>query len=336
METTRCACGNSLFFESTHCVACSRSTGFCPRCRRVRPLDEGQGDDSRNNCTHCRSRLRFCDNYKLEKVCNGFVRDSDADGAALCDYCRLTTVTPDLTVDGNRQRWKRLEAAKRRVLFGIEMLGFDFEKLTRDSPLSFEFKADAAEPVMTGHAQGVITINIREADDVEREKSRVALGEPQRTLVGHFRHELGHYFWDQLVDDRRLERFRELFGDERNPTYADARAEYYRTGPPDGWRDRYLSAYCSMHPWEDFAESFAAYLQIRAVLDTAAHFGLPVPSPPEFRPLLNRYQELGFLANEWNRDIGLLDLVPEVFVAPAIEKLIFVHQLFLPPSTPPA
>jgi hypothetical protein len=29
------------------------------------------------------------------------------------------------------------------------------------------------------------------------------LREPYRTLLGHFRHEVGHYYWDRLVFDSR-------------------------------------------------------------------------------------------------------------------------------------
>jgi hypothetical protein len=236
-------------------------------------------------------------------------------------------VIPDLSVEKNRSRWERMEQAKRRVLVGLKSIGVPLADLQSTLPLWFEFKADGAEPVSTGHADGVIVINVREADDVEREKSRVAFGEPQRTLVGHFRHELGHYFWDVLVKPHCLEEYRALFGDETNPSYADAQQAYYQSGPPDDWRARFVSGYATMHSWEDFAETFGTYLDLRAVLDTAQEFKVTPSLPHEFQEMLLQYQSVGIMANEWNRDMGLLDLVPEVFVEPVRKKLHFVHRL---------
>jgi len=193
--------------------------------------------------------------------------------------------------------------------------------------LSFAFKADAEKPVTTGHANGLITINLKEADPVEREKARVAFGEPQRTLVGHFRHELGHYFWDLLIKDDCLAASRALFGDETNPSYGDALLAYYQNGPKADWQSQYVSAYATMHPWEDFAETFGTYLDLRAVLVTSGQFQSDGKPAEDFHEMLSQYQQVGILANEWNRDMGLLDLVPEVFVPPVVEKLHFVHKL---------
>ena len=64
------------------------------------------------------------------------------------------------------------------------------------------------------------------------EKIRHDLHEPYRTLLGHFRHEVGHYYWDRLVRDSGwLQPFRELFGDER-ADYAAALKLNYENGPP--------------------------------------------------------------------------------------------------------
>ena len=66
---------------------------------------------------------------------------------------------------------------------------------------------------MTRHLEGVITINLFEADDAEREKQRGAMDEPYRTLLGHFRHEIAHYYWDRLVRDQgSITEFRKIFG----------------------------------------------------------------------------------------------------------------------------
>jgi hypothetical protein len=184
--------------------------------------------------------------------------------------------------------------------------------------------------VYTGHATGCITINIREADDVVREKLRVELGEAQRTLIGHFRHEIGHYYWEQLVQGRREDDCRVVFGDHNSPTYVEAKEAYYANGAPANWREQYVSPYASMHPWEDFAETWATYLDLVSLLDTAAHTGLGGQTDvvrAELEPLIIRYQALGVALNELNRSQGLLDAVPEVFVPPVVEKLRYIHTL---------
>ena len=289
----------------------------------------------------CGAVLIKCHNYAVEQVCNRMTEKNAPEG--LCDYCRLNDVIPDLSVGGNRDKWRHLEKAKRRLLYLLDFLGLPYGRPEDgvEPPLSFDFKSDLGsvgepswgpegERVLTGHAQGKITINIREADPVEREKARVSLGEPQRTLIGHFRHEIGHYYWQMLVEGRRGDDFRACFGDYINPTYEEARQRYYRDGPVADWSLRFISAYASMHPWEDFAETFATYLDVFSVLDVANTTGLENGEDPRKAPLeetLSRYIELGVAINEINRSMGLTDLVPEVFVPAAIDKLKFVHRL---------
>jgi hypothetical protein len=186
------------------------------------------------------------------------------------------------------------------------------------------------EKVFTGHDHGRITINIREADDVEREKLRVDMGEAHRTLIGHFRHEIGHYYWDMLVKGRREDECKAVFGDHEHPTYSEALDAHYKNGPPADWRQSYISAYATMHPWEDFAETWGTYLDMVSELDTAHYHGFGGNADPvhgELMAMVLRYQELGIALNEINRSVGLLDVVPEVFVTPVIEKLKFVHRL---------
>ncbi|MEZ6047392.1 MAG: putative zinc-binding metallopeptidase [Planctomycetaceae bacterium] len=221
------------------------------------------------------------------------------------------------------------ENAKRRTLFILDVLGFPFRTEEQvDAPeLKFEFKADGKEPVMTGHHAGCITINIKEADPVEREKLRVNFNEPHRTLVGHFRHELGHYYWDRLVQGKKEFEFREQFGDERDPSYQKALSAYYENGPAENWRQNFVSAYASMHPWEDFAESFNVYLDMLSVLFTADHFEVVRNDLQDFDRMLTHYAQVGMIVNEINRDMGLIDLVPEVFGPQIKEKLRFIHQL---------
>ena len=302
---------------------------MCSVCRKV--VSIAQVDQSTWVCGNdsCQNKIQRCGNSSPNAICNRLV-PATTQPNILCDYCQLTPVIPDLAVEGNIEKWRRLELAKQRVLHQLDRIGLPFRGTDRVNAraLSFEFKADGGEPVSTGHIQGKIVINIREADSVQREKSRVAFGEPQRTLVGHFRHELGHFFWDQLVkyDDSRLEQFRNLFGVETEPNYNDALQVYYQQGPVRGWESSFISAYATMHPWEDFAETFATYLDICSVVDNANHFMSLDIDPSDFDALLKCHCRVGLMANEFNRDMGLLDLVPQIFVEPVVKKLKLIHS----------
>jgi len=326
MRSFLCQCGATLFFHSTHCLTCGRSTMLCPGCRSVSAVETRNGAAV---CQNCGAAVRRCRNRSEHEICNGAVpADSNR---SLCRFCGFNRVIPDLSVAENLARWRRIEQAKRRVLFDVERIGLPIVS-DADDPrpsLVFEFKSAGVAPVSTGHLSGVITMDLAEADSVHREKSRVEFGEPQRTLVGHFRHELGHYFWEVCVRPDRLEACRELFGDERDPTYAQAQKRYYDSGPLPNWRDSYVSAYATMHPWEDFAETFNAYLDMIAVVGTANHYDRlhAETDDRDFKNLMDAYREIGVAANELNRDMGLLDLVPEVFTQPVRDKLRFVHEL---------
>jgi hypothetical protein len=349
MRTYRCLCGNALFFDNSLCLACGRELGFCPVCRNLNALLPSDGDSYQCANPDCGATLVKCLNYTQYQVCNRCIvppGDPTSATSALCDCCRFNQTIPDLTVPGNISRWYRLEAAKRRLFYDLGQLGLPYgTKEDGIEPcLGFDFKADAipvdgywrnlpkTEKVYTGHANGLITINIREADDVEREKLRVDMGEAQRTLIGHFRHEIGHFYWDVLVKGRREDEFQAAFGDHNNPTYSDALDTHYKNGPPLDWSTRFISAYASMHPWEDFAETWATYLDMVSTLDTAYHMGFGGEADPinaDLNAMIVRYQRLGIAMNEMNRSVGLLDVVPEIFVRPVIEKLQFVHGLVL-------
>lgn len=329
MRTFPCSCGNTLFFDSTVCLQCGLDTGMCPECNRVAPLVTDKSGGLRCGHAKCRAALRKCFNYASEHICNRCLPATADSPETLCDYCSLTTVIPDLALEGNRERWRRLEQAKQRVLYILDLIDLSFRPTSQPNVplLSFEFKADDQQPALTGHEDGRITINIREADEVEREKARVEFDEPQRTLVGHFRHELGHYFWDRLVKGRREKECREVFGDERSPSYAEALKHYRASGPVADWQENYISAYATMHPWEDFAETFGAYLDMVSVLETASHFEIAERKLDNIESMTKNYQRVGLIANELNRDMGLVDLVPEIFVPAVTRKLRFVHNL---------
>jgi hypothetical protein len=346
MQTFACLCGNILFYENTACLACGREVGWCPLCQQLVALLPEACGGYRCGQPVCGTPLQKCHNYVVEQVCNRClaVGAESQPPEALCDCCRYNETIPDLSVPGNREKWYRLEVAKRRLFYTLNLLGLPYGRASDgfSPPLAFDFKADVlpathlwramgpAERVYTGHAHGKITLNIREADDVVREKLRVDFGEAHRTLIGHFRHEIGHYYWDLLVSGRCEVDFQCAFGDYQNPPYATALEQYYQSGPPPDWQQQYVSAYASMHPWEDFAETFATYLAMVCVLDTARHMGVDgvlVLPAADLDQMVVHYQRLGVVINEMNRAMGLIDLVPQVFVSPVIEKLRYLHTL---------
>jgi hypothetical protein len=271
-----------------------------------------------------------------------------ADSAdTLCRACRLTRIIPNLSTPANRLYWYRLEVAKRRVLYTLAELGLEVKSRQEDPErgLAFEFLEDAGNGsrVMTGHDNGLITLNVAEADDAHRENVRTAMGEPYRTLLGHFRHETGHYYFSQLVENspRWLEPFRELFGDER-ADYGEALDAHYRNGAPADWQASYISAYATMHPWEDWAETWAHYMLIVDVLDTSTSYGVALlpddPGEPtlndrtpvedaSFDNLMKRWFPLTYALNSLNRSLGMPDGYPFALAAPVLDKLRFVHRV---------
>lgn len=341
-------CDQLVFFENTSCVKCGSALAYLPDRREVAAL-EPDGDGLWRPAGAGEGRTyRLCTNYETENVCNWAVPAGEIN--PYCPSCRLTRVIPDLSVPGNRERWARLEAAKRRMLSTLLTLGFSFVSKADDPSggLAFEFLADpeaGAPPILTGHADGVITVNVAEADDAERERRRTALNEEYRTLLGHFRHEVGHYYWDRLVrDTRHVEGFRRLFGDER-ADYAEALRRHHAAGAPDDWSNSFVSAYASSHPWEDWAETWAHYLHITDTLETADSSGLSLrpkrPDEPALKPgapvvgrqapsfdrIVERWLPLTYVLNNLNRGMGLPDAYPFVLSPPAIEKLRFVHEV---------
>ncbi len=347
MQKFICDCGNRLYFENMACLACGRDVGWCPHCATL-TAHEATDDHLRAVCARCDETLLPCANRRHHHVCNRALPDDDrildAENA-LCDCCRYNDTIPDLTIPGNLERWRDLEQAKRRLIFGLDRLGLPHGASAdgMDPGLSFDFKGDAVpengiwrnvgakdEQVFTGHASGKITINIREADPAERERLRIRLGESHRTLIGHFRHEIGHYYWDLLVADTpdRYARFVSVFGDPRQPDYAAALERHYADGPPDDWRARgFVSAYATMHPWEDWAETFALYLAMIDVLETAEASDLVRLEDRSLESLVEAYIRLGLVVNELNRSIGLADFLPDIINAPVVDKLRTVHDV---------
>lgn len=343
-------CGQLLDFGNTHCERCGRVLGYLPWLTTLSALEPVDGQRWRALAVPGHF-LRFCGNA-VHEVCNWLVPDAAPSGA-LCEACRLNRTIPDLGTGRNLLLWQRLEAAKHRLVYGLLRLGLPVaSKLDEpEQGLAFDFLsetgpwAEQAERVLTGHAAGVITINIAEADDAERERQRQEMSEPFRTLLGHFRHEAGHYYWERLVRHGPwLERVRALFGDDEHD-YASSLDAHYAWGPPPDWHERFVSAYASMHPLEDWAETWAHYLHMVDTLETAHHLGmgtrLRVGQSPwlnveniadpyqqtNFDTLIGEWIALTFAANSLNRSMGQPDLYPFVLRRPVIDKLRLVHEL---------
>lgn len=355
MKVFHCGhCQQLVFFENTRCIRCDRTLAYLPDLGVVGSLDPaGENQWTSPLPRAAGKKYRLCENYSNESVCNWAVPADDPH--PLCQSCRLTQVIPDLSRPGYKEAWYKLESAKRRLVYTLVALGCPVKNKSDDPEqgLAYRFLADpetpGAAPVLTGHADGVITLNVAEADDAERERRRQQLHEPYRTLLGHFRHEAGHYYWDRLIrNGPRLESFRKLFGDEQKE-YARSLEEYYQQGPPADWQARFVSAYAGAHPWEDWAETWAHYLHMSDTLETAAACGLSLrplrPDEPALReapsrgasgsfdPLIDNWFPLTYLLNNLNRGLGLPDGYPFVLSTPAIDKLRFVHETIGAAST---
>jgi len=343
MKTWDCSCGNTLFLENTLCLSCQAPVGWCPACQGISPLVTLENGLYACANQSCNTLLKPCYNNAVEQVCNRMTF-APPPGALLllCDCCQYNRVIPDLAVPQNRQYWHALEKAKRRLMYSLAQLGLPCgpEGSAISLPLSFSFMADVlpdaglwrstseVEKVYTGHDHGHITINLMESNDAVREKLRLDLNESHRTLIGHFRHEIGHYYWELLVLGRDEDSCAAVFGDHFSCDYPEALERYYLNGAPAGWQDNYVSAYASMHPWEDFAETFAFYLDIVSVLDTAGNLSITRSSHDgSLSGMIKAFRRVGLALNEINREMGLLDLVPEA-ITPAIEKkLQYIHTL---------
>jgi hypothetical protein len=262
-----------------------------------------------------------------------------------CIACRHNRIIPDLASGNNLVLWRRLEVAKRRLFYSLLRLQLPLVTWVEDpAGLAFDFLSPMHQPVMTGHLNGAITINLSEADDSERERQRGAMGEPYRTLLGHFRHEIAHYYWDLLANnDASIEEFRTVFGDDR-ADYGEALRRHHAEGAPSDWSHRYVSAYASAHPWEDFAETWAHYFHIVDTLETARAFGVTtqprvasaagLETAVDFDPyhatvdqLIEAWLPLTFAINAINRSMGLNDLYPFVIAPAIVVKLGYVYRL---------
>ena len=347
MKSFSCSeCKQLLFFENVACTRCGTKLAYLPDHMLVSPIATDGDVVVALAPAAKRGRYRLCKNSIDHGACNWAVPEKDDN--EYCAACRLNLVVPDLSDPEAKTAWIRLEAAKRRLMHTLLALHLpiDSRAANPERGLAFSFmkQSEGSTPVFTGHSDGLITINVAEADDPFREKMRMQMGEAYRTLVGHFRHEIGHYYWDRLIrDGAELPAFRELFGDER-ADYGEALKKHYANGAPAEWSLSYVSAYASMHPWEDWAETFAHYLHMVDALDTARAFGLALRAKPivnaglapmraqqldfdDFDDLISAWLPLTIALNSFNRGMGLADLYPFVLSERTIAKLRFVHDV---------
>lgn len=353
MKLFKCThCGQLLYLENSRCEKCDYPLGFETNQLQLLPLvpqPDGafqlyQAAPAANPATYT-----YCQNH-ADAMCNWLVPAGSS--TLFCTACALNRIIPDLSRPEYAMRWQRLEIAKHRLVYSLLCLGLPVVSKAVDTAngLSFNFMADESQPggekVLTGHDNGLITINIAEADDIEREMARQAMSETYRTLLGHFRHEVGHYYWDRLIANTpNLDEYRQLFGDERQD-YAEALKKHYAEGPKSDWPQHYISAYASSHPWEDWAETWAHYLHILDTLQTAHAFGLnvnPIGAEEEqhlraaitedpyavadFNRIMAQWLPLTFAMNSLNRSMGQPDSYPFIIRPEVVTKMAFIHRV---------
>jgi len=347
MQLFKCqTCGQVLYFENTTCEKCGHRLGYLPDIGTLSAVEPEK--EQWIALASPKRRYRFCRNWE-QRACNWMV--DAAQGEPYCFACQHNRTIPDLSDPERHAAWQKMEEAKRRLFYSILKLGLPAPVPASGDPepLVFDFLDDPpeghAQRVMTGHDNGVITISLKEADDAVREASRTAMGEPYRTLLGHFRHEVGHYYWDKLVrDGGNLDSFRALFGNEE-ADYGAALDRHYREGAPADWQGAFVSAYATMHPWEDWAETWAHYMHIVDTLEMASAFGIRISPDVSDDPrletkvafdphrvrrvktLIEAWLPLTYAVNCLNRSMGQPDLYPFVIPPRVVEKMGYIHKL---------
>ena len=345
MKVFECGnCNSPLLFENIECENCSHLCGYRDDDRKMLTFDT-----LTPTLISDREKIeyKYCKN-KNHGICNWLLKKEDPHD--FCHACQLNRTIPNLSDKQNFLRWQNLEIAKHRLIYQLQKIGLDLpSKMVNNEGLCFDFiaKNNNAE-IMTGHSNGVITILVQEADSAFREQTRKELQEPYRTLIGHLRHEVGHYFWDRLVFNNQevLAAYREIFGNEE-ANYSDALKDYYKNGAPENWQDAFITKYATSHPWEDWAETWAHYLHIMDMVETAHFFRLRVNPKgilknmkmkitldpyqiTDFHTIVDICVPLSFAINSMNRAMGIPDVYPFVINRKVIEKMTFIHKLLLP------
>ncbi|UZD21612.1 zinc-binding metallopeptidase family protein [Algoriphagus halophytocola] len=335
-------CGNPLFFENDTCENCGHLVGYNPTEINLMTFDPAKPELVSD---HSNLTFKHCSNHQYG-VCNWVVPAQESN--EFCEACALNNTIPDLSDAENFPKWQKLEVAKHRLVYQLNRfkLSASPKEEMSEGGLCFDFLSrQGDDKIMTGHANGVITILLAEADSVHREQMRKQMSEPYRTLIGHFRHEVGHYYWDQLIaqNQRALNDFREIFGNEQ-ADYSQALQTYYQHGPKQNWQNQYISQYATAHPWEDWAETWAHYLHIMDMAETAYYYGIGVSpkinekslqgtfsfdpyTEQNFNKIYESWAPISFAINSLNRSMGVPDAYPFVVSRTVISKMKFIHQL---------
>jgi hypothetical protein len=341
-------CHSLIYFENNVCLHCGYTLGFDAGSLSMLTLVSEKNNlfsDSKNK----QQKFRFCKNSDYG-TCNWVIPESQT--SVYCQACDLNRIIPDLTKSDNLKRWKNIEIAKHRLVYSLLRLRLPVKKKIGDEEagIAFDFMADTSpkEKIMTGHDNGIITLNIEEADEAERVKHKLDLGERYRTLLGHFRHEIGHYYWEVLIKNSDyIDNYRSIFGDEEKD-YAEALKIYYKNGPPADWSEHFISPYATSHSWEDWAETWAHYLHLMDTLETAFSFGIRIQPDmvqdtkgiqasiqqdpydmEDFKQIMKWWLPLTFAVNSLNRGMGYADFYPFVISEAVVGKLQFIHELCL-------
>lgn len=374
MKTFQCHCKDKLilFFESNHCLSCDKTVGVDDSFDMVEPYELDKNTGLYYKASAPATHYQKCDNNAQFQVCNGMVNLStfvpvEDEDEMLCFACRFNETVPNLTIKEHIPLWKKMEEAKRRALFTLKVLPVPLRNIKQDpeNGLSFDFITDRdvndhfasklpnQDTVFTGHNCGHITINLAEADDVARSQTQHAMAENYRTLLGHFRHELGHYYFDQLITNSATKHAlcKQYFGDDELD-YQAALKHHYEHGAPANWEQTFISSYATMHPYEDWAETWAHYMHIIDTLETAKNFlingsisgveddenetdteQLRLPqgrqyfsSQTSITEILEAWMNLSVILNSLNRSMGLADAYPFVLTDAVRTKLSFIHH----------
>ncbi len=346
MRDFSCAtCGNTTYFENRNCLNCGARLGFVADTQSLEALAPGAGD-TWGLASGSTGRFRLCQNAKVD-VCNWVVEADSPD--TFCRACRHNRMVPSANLPETLAHWRAIGAAQRHLFYSF--LKWNLPAPTRqENPtggLVFDFLEDrrlpdgTIEKPMTGHDEGLITIRAAEADDAERETLRAKMHEPYRTMLGHFRHETGHFIWNQLVRDGGLiAECRAVFGDD-SLDYGQALERHYKDGPPSDWQKRFISEYASSHPWEDFAETFAHCLHIVDTLEMARSHAMRLSAcgatpeeiaidpyrETEFETLANLWVPLSITMNSLHHSMGERPLYPFILTPAVRAKLRFVHRV---------
>lgn len=339
-------CHSSLYFENSICLHCQHPVGFDPASLSMITLVL-EDVNLYSNIGDRDQLFNFCKNAEYG-VCNWLL--PAAHPSSYCRACEMNRVIPALSIEDNLKSWKSIEMAKHRLVYSLMRLGLPMKakKENEEEGIAFEFLADSSqkEKIVTGHDHGVITLNIEEADEVARVRYKLDLGEQYRTLLGHFRHEIGHYYWELLIrNSPQIIPFREIFGNEEID-YAKALEEYYQRGAPADWSEHFISPYASSHPWEDWAETWANYLHMMDALETGNSFGIRIKPAvkrdnveieteiiydpygiEQFGKIMDMWLSLSFAVNSLNRSMGHADFYPFVISSGVERKLEFIHRI---------